>query len=182
MQIFNRSHRIIVADSHARSRAGLAKTLAMDASMRIVAQCKDLDRMYRAIATFPGATVLFATSLQPDLPRLRILLDATGGRGVAIAESNETASTYLEQGFSSVFFRSDNGLMLVHCIHRAGAHKVLPTVPPLHHDSAGGGLPGTCNHVRLTSNEMRLMRSISIGLCTRMKMGVGEMAMPFGNH
>ena len=89
-------NKLILADSQAIFRAGTAKVLAMDEGLRIIAQCTDLDRMYHAITTFPGSIVLFAASLNPDLTRMRMLLETTGSRGIVIAESLRTvlAPTY----------------------------------------------------------------------------------------
>src|SRR5271169_2883490 len=71
-------NKIILADSQAIFRAGTAKVLAMDEDLRIIAQCTDLERMYHAITTFPSSIVLFAASLHPDFPRLRVLLETMG--------------------------------------------------------------------------------------------------------
>jgi len=92
-------NKIILADSQAIFRAGTAKVLAMNEELRIIAQCTDLDRMHHAITTFPGSIVLFAAALRPDLTRLRLLLDDANSRGIVIAENNEVAATYLQQGF-----------------------------------------------------------------------------------
>ena len=111
-------NKIILADSQAIFRAGTAKVLAMDEDLRIIAQCTDLDRMHHAITTFPGSIVLFAASLRPDMARLRMLLETTGSRGIVIAENNENAGAYLQQGFRGVVFRSVTGPALVECVRR----------------------------------------------------------------
>jgi len=95
-------NKIILADSQAIFRAGTAKVLAMDEDFRIIAQCADLDRLYHAVSTFPGAIVLFAASLRPDLARLRTLIETMGSRGIVIAENSEISRTYLQQGFRGV--------------------------------------------------------------------------------
>jgi DNA-binding NarL/FixJ family response regulator len=182
MQFFTRSSKIILADPSAIFRAGTAKILASDENVRIVAQCKDLDRMYQAITTFPGALVLFASSLQPDLTRLRMLLDATGGSAIVLAENYEIAGHHLQQGVSGVVFRSDDELMLMNCVHRVAAGDTWPDVSLLHQDSIGVDVATHCPGHRLTSMEMQLVSSIGPGLCARLSTGVGEMAMPFGQH
>ena len=111
-------NKLILADSQAIFRAGTAKVLAMNEELRIIAQCTDLDRMYHAITTFPGSIVLFAASMRPDLTRLRMLLETMGSRGVVIAENNEPASAYLQQGFRGVVFRNVTGPSMVECVHR----------------------------------------------------------------
>jgi DNA-binding NarL/FixJ family response regulator len=50
-------NQIILADSQAMFRAGVAKVLAMDNDFRIIAQCCDVERMMHAITSFPGAIV-----------------------------------------------------------------------------------------------------------------------------
>ena len=182
MQFFTRSNKVILADPHAIFRAGTAKILALDENVRIVAQCKDLDRMYQAIATFPRAIVLFASSLQPNLSRLRMLFDATGCSGIVIAERNEAARHYLQLGLSGVVFRNDDELTLVNCVHRVAAGEIWPDVPLLHQDLVGVGVTSTRSRDRLTLYEMQIMSSISPGLCARLSMGGGEMAPRIEQH
>src|ERR1700730_12345664 len=108
-------NKIILADSQAIFRAGTAKFLAMDEDLRIIAQCADLERMLHAITTFPGAVVLFAASLRPDMARMRKLLEAAGSRGIVIAENSDSASGYLQLGFRGVVFRNVSGNALIEC-------------------------------------------------------------------
>ena len=123
-------YKIILADSQAIFRAGTAKVLAMDEDLRIIAQCTDLERMYHAIATFPSSIVLFSSSLRPDFARLIMLLETTGSRGIVIAENNENATTYFQQGFRGVVFRSVTGPTLVDCVRKvAGGEVWFPPRP-----------------------------------------------------
>jgi len=160
-------NKIILADSQAIFRAGTAEVLAMDEDLRIIAQCTDLDRMLHAITTFPGAVVLFAASLRPDLPRLRALIESVGSRGVVIAENSETAATYLQQGFRGVVFRSVTGPALVECIRRVAAGEL--SMPPqlMQTESLDDDLVGTRVRDRLTPKEMRIVALIVQGCKNR---------------
>ncbi|MGB7264402.1 MAG: response regulator transcription factor [Terracidiphilus sp.] len=167
-------NKIILADSQAIFRAGTAKVLAMDEDLRIIAQCTDLERMYHAITTFPGSVVVFAASLRPDFARLGILLETTGSRGIVVAENNENAGAYLQQGFRGVVFRSVTGPALVECVRRVAAGETwIPTqsVPPeLHEDD----MVGARVRDRLTPKEMRIVALIVQGcknreIATRLK-------------
>ena len=160
-------NRIILADSQAIFRAGTAKILATDEELRIIAQCADLDRMYHAIMTFPGGIVVFAASLQPDLTRLRMLLETTSSRGIVIAENNETATTYLQQGFRGVVFRSVTAASLVECVHRVAAGEFW--VPPqlVQPNLPEEDLVGTRVRDRLTPKEMRIVALIVQGCKNR---------------
>jgi DNA-binding NarL/FixJ family response regulator len=167
-------NKIILADSQAIFRAGTAKVLAMDEDVRIIAQCSDLDRMYHAITTFPGAIVLFAASLQPNMTRLRTLLETTSSRGIVIAENNETAASYMQQGLRGVIFRNVTGPALAECVRTvaAGGTWVPPQVMVA--DSPEEDMVGTRVRDRLTPKEMRIVALIVQGcknreIATRLK-------------
>ncbi len=160
-------NKIILADSQAIFRAGTAKVLAMDEDLRIIAQCTDLERMYHAITTFPNSVVVFAASLHPDLARLSMLLETTNSRGIVVAENNENAVTYLQQGFRGVVFRSVTGPALVECVRRVAAGDTwIPTQsaqPEVHDDD----LVGARVRDRLTPKEMRIVALIVQGCKNR---------------
>ena len=95
-------NKLILADSQAIFRAGMGKVLALDDDLRIIAQCSDSERMMHAVSTFPGAIVVFASSLKSELGRLRVIIDTMGSRGIVIAENNELPAPFLQQGFRGV--------------------------------------------------------------------------------
>jgi DNA-binding NarL/FixJ family response regulator len=160
-------NKIILADSQAIFRAGTAKVLAMDEDLRIIAQCADLERMLHAITTFPGAIVLFAGTLRPDMGRLRMMLEAAGSRAIVIAENSESAGSYLHMGFKGVVFRSVTGSALIDCVRRVAAGDTW--VPP---QLAIAEVPeedmvGTRVRDRLTPKEMRIVALIVQGCKNR---------------
>lgn len=159
--------KIILADSQAIFRAGTAKVLSMDEDLRIVAQCTDVERMMHAITTFPGALVLFAGSLKPDLTRLRVLLDAAGSRAVVIAENNENAGSYLQMGIRGVVFRNVTGPALVECMHRVAAGETCAPAQALAADPAEEDVVGARVRDRLTPKEMRIVALIVQGCKNR---------------
>ena len=167
-------NKIILADSQAIFRAGTAKVLAMDEDLRIIAQCTDLDRMHHAITTFPGSIVLFSTSLRPDLSRLRTMLEATGSRGIVIAENNDVAGAYIQQGFRGVVFRNVTGTALVDCVRAVAAGDTWLPPQLMVADSPEEDMVGTRVRDRLTPKEMRIVALIVQGcknreIATRLK-------------
>jgi DNA-binding NarL/FixJ family response regulator len=160
-------NKIILADSQAIFRAGTAKVLAMDEELRIIAQCTDVERMHHAITTFPGSIVLFAASLRPELPRLRAMLEAAGSRGIVIAEHEDSAAAYLQQGFRGVVFRSVTGPALVECVRRVAAGETW--IPPhlMQPDSPEEDMVGMRVRDRLTPKEMRIVALIVQGCKNR---------------
>jgi len=160
-------NKVILADSQAIFRAGTAKVLATDDDFRIIAQCSDTERMMHAATTFPGSVVIFASALKPELPRLRVLLDTVGSRGIVIAENNESPGTYLQLGFSGVIFRNTTGAALVECVRRVAAGEVwqpLQTVPA---ENIEEDMVGRRVRDRLTPKEMRIVALIVQGCKNR---------------
>lgn len=167
-------NKVILADSQAIFRAGTAKVLAMDEDLRIIAQCTDLDRMFHAISTFPGSIVLFAASLRPDFARLHALLETTGSRGIVIAENNESAASYMQQGFRGVVFRNVTGPALGECVRRVAAGDVWQPPQLMQQGSPEEDIVGARVRDRLTPKEMRIVALIVQGcknreIATRLK-------------
>jgi len=160
-------NRIILGDSHEIYRVGAARVLAADEDMRIVAQCGDPDRMYRAIAAFPGSAVVFAASMSPDLTRLRILLETTGSRGIVIAESNDSVWAYLEQGFWGVVVRNVSGPTLLECVRRVAAGEIWLAPQLTQLDCTDVDMMGKRVLDRLTLKEMRVVALIVHGCKNR---------------
>ena len=166
-------NKIILADSQALFCAGTAKVLAID-DFHIIAQCADVERMMHAIATFPGAIVLFASSLHPNLGLLRTTLESAGSRAIVIAENNESASTYVRQGFRGVMSRDVTATALVECVRRVARGDTW--VPPqlAIAEVPESDMVGTRVLHRLTPKEMRIVALIAQGcknreIATRLK-------------
>ena len=159
--------KIILADSQAIFRAGTAKVLAADDDLRIIAQCSDIDRLLHAIATFPGALVLFAASLKPDMMMVKRMLEDAGSRGVVIAENHEAAAQYVQQGFRGVVFRSVTGQSLVDCVRRVASGDTW--IPPqlVVTESHDDDVVGRRVRDRLTPKEMRIVALIVQGCKNR---------------
>jgi len=167
-------NKIILADSQAIFRAGTAKVLAIDEDFRIIAQCSDTERMMHAITTFPGAIVIFAATLKPELSRLKLLLDTMGSRGIVIAENNESPTPYLQHGFRGIIFRSTAGSALVECARKVAAGETWQPLQAMTSDTPEEDMVGTRVRDRLTPKEMRIVALIVQGcknreIATRLK-------------
>lgn len=115
--------KIILADNQSIFRAGVAKTLALQDDIRIVAQCMDNERLMHAIRTFRASIILFASSLTPDMPSLIHAAQLAGSRLIVIAENTESLHTYANHGFDGVVFRDVTGTELAECVHSVAAGK-----------------------------------------------------------
>ena len=82
--------KIVLADNQSIFRAGIAKVLAAQEDMRIIAQCTDVPHLQQAANAAHGAIILFTSSLLPDCVPLVRLMHANSSRAVVIAENNES--------------------------------------------------------------------------------------------
>jgi DNA-binding NarL/FixJ family response regulator len=159
--------KVILADSQAMFRTGTAKLLAMDEDFRIVGHCTDVERMMHAITTYPGAIVLCASSLHPDMGRLRMMLESAGSRAIVVAENKENAGTYLQQGFRGVLFRNSTGAELVQCVRRVAAGNTWEPPQLARAEVPEIDMVGTRVLDRLTPKEMRILAVIVQGCKNR---------------
>ena len=161
-------NQIILADSQAVFRTGTAKLLAVDENFRIVGQSTDVERMMHAITTYPGAIVLCASLLQPDMERLRTMLESSGSRAIVIAENKENAGTYLQQGFRGVLFRHATGTELVQAVRRVAAGDTWkPPQMAIAEVVPESDMVGTRVLDRFTPKEIRIVALIVQGCKNR---------------
>jgi len=118
--------------------------------------------------------VIFASTLKPEIPRLRVLLETMGSRGIVIAENNESPGSYLQQGFSGVIFRNTTGSALVECVRRVAAGEVWQPLQAIMADNPEEDMVGRRVRDRLTPKEMRIVALIVQGcknreIATRLK-------------
>lgn len=111
-------NKIILADNQAIYRAGTAKILAIEDDFRIIAQCGDPVRVFQVMDTFPGATVIFASSLKVNTLQVMARVRSTGSRAVVIAENHEPIQPFIADGVNGAVHRSVSGPSLIECMRR----------------------------------------------------------------
>ena len=114
------SHKVILADTHSVFRAGVARILTIEDDFRIVAQCDDAARLFRAIESFPGATSLFAAPLLPELTLFLKETEMCGSHTAVILENAEDPAPYQKQGVNGVIYRDVSHADLIRCLRLAG--------------------------------------------------------------
>jgi len=160
-------NKIILADSQAMFQRGAMQQLATDGNLQIVADCSDVDSMFRAIAASPGSVVIFAVSLRPEISRLRMLLETCGSRGIVIAESGDSAWEYLEQGFWGVVFRDVSGPTLMECVRRVAVGDTWLPLQPVLFDSADLDIVGRQVLDQLAREELQIIPLFILGCTNR---------------
>jgi DNA-binding NarL/FixJ family response regulator len=160
-------HRIIIGDSHAIYRAGLAKLLSNEAGFRIVAQCQDRSQLCRAVEAYRGAIIIVASTLESDLPRLMGMIHAAKSRVIVIAENIEPSRYYITLGAIGVIFRGTTAAVLVDCVRHvaAGDSAVQPVEVPPTPDQED--LVGSNVEALLTPKELTLLWLITQSMKNR---------------
>lgn len=98
-------HKVILADNQAVFRTGAARLFAVEEDFRIVGQCDDLPRLMRAASATPNACVVFAASLQANVPALVKASHEVGSVVVAVLENDESAQAYVQAGVRGIVHR-----------------------------------------------------------------------------
>jgi DNA-binding NarL/FixJ family response regulator len=156
-------NKVILADNQAIFRAGTAKILAMEDDFRIIAQCSEAERLFPAMDTFRGATVLFAAALRLSTVQVVEKARIAGSRCILVAENGEPTQPYFQAGVDGVIQRNVNGPGLIECVRRVarGERNVRPAGsdhPPTNEDLVGARVRD-----RLTPKEMKIVALIIQG-------------------
>jgi DNA-binding NarL/FixJ family response regulator len=116
--------KIILADNQAIFRAGIAKVLAVEDDVRIVAQAQTVEQAMIAIEKFRGSIMVYASSFLQDTHKLAALARESAIQLVAIAENNESPERFLNAGVLGLVFRSVDGTELLRCVRKVSTGEV----------------------------------------------------------
>jgi DNA-binding NarL/FixJ family response regulator len=116
--------KIILADNQAIFRAGIAKVLAVEDDVRIVAQAQTVEQAMIAIDKFHGSVMVYASGFLPDAEHLATLARESAIQLVVIAESNEQPDRYLRAGVLGLIYRSVESSELLRCVRKVSTGEV----------------------------------------------------------
>jgi DNA-binding NarL/FixJ family response regulator len=153
---------IILADNQAIFRAGMARVLAPQDDMQIVALCSDLERLMHAVVSLPQSVVLFPSSIAADLDPLLGRIEQMSSQPVVILEYEAVLDEDVAGRMQGVLLRSVAGPQLVECLHSVATGKrwvqrADAKVEPIP-DPTGANVLG-----RLTPKELQIVALISEG-------------------
>jgi DNA-binding NarL/FixJ family response regulator len=86
--------KLIIADNQAIFRAGIAKVLAVEDDIRIVAQAQTAEQMLTSLDKFRASVLICSATLHPDLRTVAETAARHRTRVVAIAEHVPYYSNY----------------------------------------------------------------------------------------
>src|SRR5947199_8553324 len=98
--------KLILADNQAIFRAGIAKVLAVEDEMRIVAQAQTQEQMFMALDKFRAAVLIGAGGFPSDFNSV-LQASTTAKKGVVVvADTGERAPRYMGGVANGVFHRN----------------------------------------------------------------------------
>src|SRR5947207_15502860 len=105
--------KLILADNQAIFRAGIAKVLAVEDEMRIVAQAQTQEQMFMALDKFRAAVLIVAGGFHSDFNSVLQASTKAETRVLVLADTGENAQGYLGARAISVIYRAPTRSLLV---------------------------------------------------------------------
>src|SRR2546430_14647666 len=107
--------KLILADNQAIFRAGIAKVLAVEDEMRIVAQAQTSEQMFMALDKFRAAVLIVAGGFHNDFSAVLQAANKVRTRVVVLGDTGESAQKYLGAGAHGVVYRNVTSSALGDC-------------------------------------------------------------------
>lgn len=166
--------RIILADSEAIFRVGMAKILAAESDLEVVAQTESLPQTLNAVATITADIILFETGLSPTPaeaisevarrtpPEAKLVL-------VTQRTGEEETVDYLRRGVQGILTRAISPDLLVRCVRKVAAGETWldkQSVNWVIQAYRTQALQGTAprQQLRLSEKEMLIISGVTQGL------------------
>jgi DNA-binding NarL/FixJ family response regulator len=168
------SIRIILADSEAIFRVGMAKIFAVESDLEVVAQTESLPQTLNAVASVPSDVILFETGLSPTpaeavseiarraLPEAKLVL-------VTQRAGEEETVDYLRRGVQGILTRAISPELLVRCVRKVAdgetwldKQSVNWVIQAYRTQALQGTAPR--QQLRLSEKEMLIISGVTQGL------------------
>src|SRR5260370_6439519 len=111
--------KLILADNRAFFRAGIAKVLAVEAEMLIVAQAQTPEQMFMALDKFRAAVLVVAAGFHNDFAAIVQAANKAKTRVVVLADTGESAQRHMSNGAHGVVYRNVTTPALCDCVRKA---------------------------------------------------------------
>ena len=117
--------KLILADNQAIFRAGIAKVLAVEDEMRIVAQAQTPEQMFMALDKFRAAVLVVAAGFHNDFAAIVQGANKAKTRVVVLADTGESAQRHMANGAHGVVYRNVTSAALGRLRSESGARRDL---------------------------------------------------------
>jgi len=155
--------KLVVADKQPVFRAGIAKVLAVEDEMRIVAQAQTPDQIPMALERFRPNVVVCSVGFYPNLHELTQAIAKIKARLVLIAEAGENAAPYLSSGAHGIVYRNVTGPALLDCVRSVSRGETYVQDNAVPSEVSENDLVGERVVNRLTNKELRIVALIVQG-------------------
>jgi DNA-binding NarL/FixJ family response regulator len=153
-----------LADNQAVFRTGFARFLVAEGGVRIVGQCDDLGRLYKAAQGARHAVIAFASSLEPDITRLTADASAGNNRLLAVLERGESPHLMLKCGVPGILYRDVGRADLLECVRRLSrGQRFTQSLPVKSEASVEADMAGERVRKRLSRKELQILRLLIRG-------------------
>lgn len=169
--------KVILADNHDVFRVGLARLLADEGGIRIVAHASDQAKVHSAIGAHPASIVIVSTTLVDPLEEFIPKARQASCRVLLISGDQHSIENYRSAGIAGVITRDTPISGFIDCIRRMrrGTEFVSPRPAKPASDTVGSRAASL-----LLSSEKKIVALLMEGLKNRAiaeRLGIGEQAV-----
>jgi DNA-binding NarL/FixJ family response regulator len=155
--------KLILGDNQAIFRAGIAKVLAVEDDMRIVAQSQTPEQILTALEKFHASVVICSASFHPDLKAVIAAASGAKTRVIVVAENGEDSNKYLALGAGGVVYRNIDGPALLVAVRKVARGETCCQDVTVTKEVADNDMVGARVRDRLTPKELRIVALIVQG-------------------
>ncbi|OLB23446.1 MAG: helix-turn-helix transcriptional regulator [Acidobacteriales bacterium 13_2_20CM_55_8] len=155
--------KLILADNQAIFRAGIAKVLAVEDEMRIVAQAQTQEQMFMALDKFRAAVLIVAGGFHSDFNGVLQSANRNKTRVVVLADTGESAQRYMGAGSHGVVYRNVTSAALVDCVRKVARGETWVQDIAVPSELTENDMVGLRVRDRLTAKELRIVALIVQG-------------------
>lgn len=155
--------KLILADSQAIFRAGIAKVLAVEDEMRILAQVQTIDQLMMAIDKFRAVVLIVPEAFHPDFAQLIEAARKGKTRVIVVSETPENAQRLIASGAHGVIYRSIRAEALVDCVRKVARGETWIEDVAVPTELTENDMVGLRVRERLTAKEVRIVALVVQG-------------------
>jgi len=155
--------KLILADNQAIFRAGIAKVLAVEDEMRIVAQAQTSEQMFMALDKFRAGVLIVAGGFHGEFVAVLQAANKVRTRVVVLADTGESAQKYMGAGAHGVVYRNVTSPALVDCVRKVARGETWVQDIAVPSELTENDMVGLRVRDRLTAKELRIVALIVQG-------------------
>src|SRR5215469_882759 len=158
---------VIIADHQAIFRAGVAKVLAVEDDLRIVAQPQTMEQMLNCLERLRVRVLMVSTKFLPRFAEISALTARNATAILVIAETSDEAAAFVAMGAQGVIYRSINVPSVVDAVRRVARGENYIYSASAAADKIGEDHVGIRVRDRLSDKELHIIATVVRGFKNR---------------